>query len=881
MSFVRIALRNIPRRKLRNTLTVLGVVLGVSLLLGVNIAFESALAQFISTINRSSGSVDISIRSATGASFQYSVLTGIRGFEGISEASGRVSGSGRAIYWDVTEENSASLTIYGVDSGNDFDYLDAEYTNVTGSKLLKENSIVIDARLNYTIGQQIKLRVRSRYYWFEVVGLYHLPAEMRGTFFASRYTAYVDIPKAQEIFGIWGRLNRIIVRVENITETDKVVKALSDRLGGEYTVTADKQRILDRMEQNIAGFRNGLFFMSAVANAVAMVIVFNTVYMNVKERMYEIGVLRSIGASKRQVFWMFLLESGLMGLLGSAIGLVGGIGLAEFFSSLLAATFRTEEVQIIIGPEIVAVGLLAGVLTTVVGGLIPSIIAGRTGILQALRPSMRSTGHKRLHWILLIAGIPLLAIGTYIRTQVYVPDPTTLQRLGFISLPLIIGGLVLVTAGIIRSTEKIFEYILYPFLRRNSRLASRNFGRNLVRTTVSYTLIAMTLAFIIFMGGTQISVNDGIEEAVTSFFESDIIITSGGDALDREFWKKLVRLENETLIEKAAPTRIIGTQLRALTRTQNVSATVMAIHTKNGAYSDEYCGYSDVMKMTFTTDTPPDVYQRLHDLNTIVLSNDVAKTLDAKVGSRINVLSLLAVEIVPGVVIWKPVWRIFTVIGIVAEGAQATQNMPLSRMCYISYHTLNGQWGYYEDEASMFYVKVKPEYQNDIGYVRDKILEKFGRRYGIGVITRVDVLDAIKGNIQQIWGLFYAIILFSVAIAAIGMSSIMIMNISERRREIGIMRSQGMSKLQVGTMIIGEATILGVIGLVLGIISGLVFYQGVVFAMTQTGFSVPFTIPYDSIRTSTFLAIGVSIVSVLYPVYKANKMNIVEALRGE
>ena len=151
----------------------------------------------------------------------------------------------------------------------------------------------------------------------------------------------------------------------------------------------------------------------------------------------------------------------------------------------------------------------------------------------------------------------------------------------------------------------------------------------------------------------------------------------------------------------------------------------------------------------------------------------------------------------------------------------------------------------------------------------------------IGVITRVDVLDAIKGRIQQIWGLFYAIILFSVAIAAIGMTSIMIMNISERRREIGIMRSQGMSKLQVGTMIIGEATILGLIGLALGIISGLVFYQGVVFAMTQTGFSVPFTVPYDSIRTATFLAIGVSIVSVLYPVYKANKMNIVEALRGE
>jgi len=151
------------------------------------------------------------------------------------------------------------------------------------------------------------------------------------------------------------------------------------------------------MKENIKGFRSGLFFMSAVANAIAMVIVFNTVYMNVKERMYEIGVLRAIGASKGQIFWMFLLESTAMGLIGSAIALAVGIGLAEFFSNLIATTFYTERVRIVFGTEAVGLGVLAGVLTTMVGGLIPSIIAGRTDILRALRHSMRSAIYKRLH----------------------------------------------------------------------------------------------------------------------------------------------------------------------------------------------------------------------------------------------------------------------------------------------------------------------------------------------------------------------------------------------------------------------------------------------------------------------------------------------------
>jgi len=179
----------------------------------------------------------------------------------------------------------------------------------------------------------------------------------------------------------------------------------------------------------------------------------------------------------------------------------------------------------------------------------------------------------------------------------------------------------------------------------------------------------MSLSFVVFMGGAQISVNEGIKEAVTSFFQSDIIVISGGAPLEREFWKKLVRLDNGTLIEKAAPVRIIGTKLRGLA---------------------------------------------------------------------------------PNVVVWKNVWRTFRVIGIARQGAEATQMNPLSKMCYISYHTLNLQWGYYEDEASMFYLKVNLGYREDIGYVRDRILNKFGKRYGIGVISRVDVLDAVRGWIQQI-----------------------------------------------------------------------------------------------------------------------------------
>ena len=86
MSFTTIAFRNIPRRKLRNALTVLAVVLGVALIVGVNVAFDSVIEQFKDTIAEALGDVDINIRSSLDTPFDIEVLEEVREVEGVSDA---------------------------------------------------------------------------------------------------------------------------------------------------------------------------------------------------------------------------------------------------------------------------------------------------------------------------------------------------------------------------------------------------------------------------------------------------------------------------------------------------------------------------------------------------------------------------------------------------------------------------------------------------------------------------------------------------------------------------------------------------------------------------------------------------------------------------
>jgi putative ABC transport system permease protein len=105
------------------------------------------------------------------------------------------------------------------------------------------------------------------------------------------------------------------------------------------------------------------------------------------------------------------------------------------------------------------------------------------------------------------------------------------------------------------------------------------------------------------------------------------------------------------------------------------------------------------------------------------------------------------------------------------------------------------------------------------------------------------------------------------------------MNVAERRREIGILRSQGMSKFQVVISIIGEATCLGVVGFFAGTVVGLIFHRITVSYMRVEGFPMPFIIPFDAVELSLVLAVITSVISAIYPANRASKLDIVEALR--
>jgi putative ABC transport system permease protein len=911
LSFTSIALRNIPKRKLRNALTVLAVILGVTLIVGVNIAFDSVYDQFGLTVNQAIGNVDVSIRSALNLPFNQSTMNTVNQTEGVADYYGRLSGVVNA----SEPDEWVSTTLVGVNTTADFDYVDSSAMNITGQLQLPINgtATVVDGRLNFTIGQEVVVNVitgsfpttESENYTLKVVGFYHASEfeNQYGGVFGQGYTGYriyVDLTKAQTMLNYTDKINSISVKLADSKQTTSVVNDLNSRLGNDYIVNPVKESLLNIVSKATSGLKSGLQIMSVMALCVAIVIVLNTMYMNIGERTHEIGILRSQGASTGQVFWIFFSESLILGVIGVAIGLVSGLFITDIFRYFTSRIFQPFSPGISFRFAFPAttvqhlmLGAAAGLLTVMIGGLFPSLSACKTSVINALRPSMRKPGKQRTALKLVLIGLPLTIFGAFIFVWY---DMFSQYGIGLYVVsalaPIAMLGVTLLAAGLLRSGGPAIEKSLFAF-GKTKKIISRNVERNLLRSTICFALIGISLSLVIVMGGAQIGTVAGVENVIRSFSSSDLTVMSD-KMIPKDFTDNITKIEavNVTTPLLVVPDRTI-IQNNASSSPVNSSSTVLAIDPQS---------YPKVMSMSFSDDTPKNVFDRLNDSNTIILTSPLAKSLNASVGDEVKVRYIEYQDRVTNQVIEIPTpygtqqsiieyrytvpvlaWKNFTVVG-VAQGAwldiMSFGNFVLSEASYISFNNLNETFpnnNDYNNTANLFFVKVDPN--TNIEQTKNSLLDSYGNEYKLSITTYNDAVQRVRSSIDEIFYILYSIVMFAVLNAGIGVAAIMIMNVAERRREIGIFRSQGMSKSQVVTSIIGEASFLGVVGFAMGIVVGLMFHRVTVSYMRLEGFPMAFMIPFEAMAITLVLALLTAVISAVYPADRASKLNIVDAIR--
>ncbi|MEM1882533.1 MAG: FtsX-like permease family protein [Sulfolobales archaeon] len=406
VGLVRMTCRNLIKRKLRFALTVAGIAVGVALIFSLlsitATAEQTARQQFARLVGYDIAVINGTLRQERVLAQRQTPLLGLGGqsliTEGVADAilsipevyavapvltvRGTVNGMAVTVQGVVFQSYADVVGAINVVDGMGFSCYDCREV-VVGKGLAIE--------LNASVGSKLEVSIGNTSVEAVVVGIFETGIRFQ------EMVVYAPLRLVQEASGLKGSITQVLVKCRDPRSVQAVANAITSMFPGLTVVTMAAS--LQRVEEAINTMT--MFFLSIglVALTAGGFGVMNTMFMAVTERTREIGVLKSIGATDGYIFALFLLESALIGLVGSVTGLFVGVFFTRVVPTLISLTGGVSAfgprlaqnpgglrlVEVAITPEVVLTSITIGVLVAVVAGLLPSYRAARMKPAEAVR----------------------------------------------------------------------------------------------------------------------------------------------------------------------------------------------------------------------------------------------------------------------------------------------------------------------------------------------------------------------------------------------------------------------------------------------------------------------------------------------------------------
>jgi putative ABC transport system permease protein len=816
-------------------------------------ATASALGEFNNYINKFWGATDIVVTSGNGLPFSNETLNIVQNNSLVHKTAERLQ-SGGVI---GTSASNTTFFLTGVNSADDFDY--ASF-NITGTRQLSQDGAVVDKVIAQKLGKGIgaTLNVTTFSSQLQPVSMLVRIIGINNPLRNLGSTIYVSLADLQSKVGLGGEITHIYASLYDPTNAIQAANELQKDLPA-YSVSAPKAEAVQRIEGQTAGFQIGLNVMVGLSLVVCSFIVFNTLYMTVSERTYEIGVIRAIGGSKAQIFSIFFAEGALIGALGTMVGILGGLGLARLFTFVFETSFAVPNLPVAqLTPSIALAGLGAGFSAAFAGSLYPAISASRINIIQAIRPSARNSKTQIPLQLIALVGVLMFGLGVAESLRI---TPFHVNYLDVILVPI---GLVLLGSAIFGKAGRALTLPMFLLSRAVREVASKSGKRRLLRSSVCFGMIAITLSFAIMIGGIQSGVQGALQQGVQEALGADIILVAN-QTVPISFTHNLTSLQQ---VASATPLSPSPFSAKAFGKTSSNSIGIVAV---------DPAVFPAIISYTFVNSPPvPQIYSQLaSDRQSLLIPDSLASKLGVSAGDQLSILTRNSTVNNLNSTVAFTIAGVFT--GPVLQYIQFGEHFA-SDSIVVSFAS---QQEYFagRDTAPLFLVDLKPQYKSQATSIAQNIATMFPR-YNLGEnsITLNELLSLVNDTINRIFALILLILYFALLIASLGIGATMIMNVSDRKREIGLLRSQGMSRRQITGLFLGEGILLGLFGFALAVPGGLLLLKGATNSTSLAGFFIPFIVPYGAIAQALVLALVAVLAGSLYPSLRASRLEITRAL---
>ncbi|HEV7528134.1 MAG TPA: FtsX-like permease family protein [Solirubrobacteraceae bacterium] len=856
----RLVLRGFLQRKLRVVLTAIAIALGVALMAGTYILTDTINKSFAGIFKTAAkgDSVVVSPTETLGrekraqeSPITDAMLKQVRSVPGVAEAAGGIFTPGT--FLDLKRKRLTSGGAPAFIAG-ELPTRFESFTPVQGRFPSGRGEVAIDeataARRGLTIGQQMIVAGAAPAKRYTIVGIVKFGG---GQSFGGAGTAILTPAEAQYAAGETGRYDQIDVAAARGVTPAQLRARIRAALPGSVDVRTGEQQAAKNtsdLEGNLSFLRTFLLVFAYVALVVGAFIIFNTFSITVAQRTREFGLLRTMGASRRQIMQAVVGEGLLLGVVGAVLGLFAGIGLAPALDQLFKL-FGADlpDSGTVLQTRTIVVSLLVGIVVTVLAGLPPALRATRVPPLAAMREGVEIPPRQAITRGRYAVPILLVLIG--IRLAVAVAGGEGGTTIAIIAA---IGALVL--WGRLRQRSRGRHYRVVPALARvlgllvtwrgvTGRLARENSMRQPGRTMVTAAALTVGLALVAFVAVLADGFKATIDQSVSRSFAGNLIV------------------ENSQAGNEAAIPAGIAPALAKVPGVASVTPIAFTLGRVRGIKSNAKVTAIDptTFERVYRVKWDKGSTGTLLGLGTsgTVVTKEYAKAHHLKVGQTLSLLTPSNRRVS------------LKVLGTVDEKSgvlqELTVSLPLARSAF-------GQ-----REDALDFVSYAPGATNaQVQPAVDRLLaSQFPQARSR---TAAQFKQDLSKQINTLLALIYVLLALSVIVSLFGIVNTLILSIYERTRELGMMRAIGTSRRQVRQMIRYESIITALIGGVFGLVIGIVGAILVVtLALSGSGYVI--SIPVGTLVVLLFVAALAGLLAAQLPARRAARLDVLQALAGE
>ena len=861
----RVAWRSVRAHAKQFFLTTFAVVLGVAFLSGT-LALRASMSETFSKLTSSTITSDLYVQGpkiatddgkgggSSSSSLQTQPIDGslaeqIKRVDGVEAANPGAQMTGVLVGANDTPVSSMGaptlfLPLYDEEPG---------LTWAQGHRPQGEGEIALESgalkNSGLKVGDKTHIVIQGQPTEVTVVGEFHFESSM-----ASATVVGMDPDWLLPMAAPDGRVSGISIDLADGASVDTVKSEITKVVPDGTQVKTRAELIKEQnktIESQLGFIQTFLMVFVVVAMFVGSFIIMNSFAMSVRQRVKEFALLRAVGASPGSVFGIVFLQAVVIGVVGSALGVAAGAGLLAGLAKLLDAMgMPLLEGTGLTGP-IIAISLTVGLAVTIVGALLPAREAALTHPVEAMR-GVSGSREKSLVLRTILGGL-LLAAGAAAIAAAWVNADLEQRRLIMgLGAGGVILGLLIVSPTLARPMVAALG-LPFRVLRPSGRLAVRNIVHNPRRTANTSGALMVGMALVCAGATLAASFSTSTADEVDKSLKADFLVQPATmSSLN-------ARLSNGKVKEIAA--------IDGVKETSSYSIYTDAVTTPDDK--------QDPTAAAFVID--PVTFARAYDVK---LSSGSMEDLDA---THVAVKKDAGLKVGDKVTITGPNGAVEATVGAVINPRGFNANYFYSPELAASV----GSWGSPGASTDPAHVLDSPmgmfltlDNGASLDTVRSEARSIVADTYQYAVRDASEISSQIGQQVNQMLAILYGLLGLSIVIAILGIVNTLVLSVSERTREIGLMRAVGLGKTQLAGEIITESVLTSLYGTVLGGATGVVLAAALKKILEDQGLT-SLSIPWSQMVGMLALSVVVGIIAALWPALRASRLPVLDAIATE